>query len=439
MYDALPPAEIAGLRHALESLAITPEGGAVALRRALVQVAGAPEALPGDLEALSMQVAGAPEALPAEPDAAPVPGLLLPGDGSDGEGLPARVLLGRLIEVLAAAVEPAAQRLAGQDAGTGEPARSPATPLLQAGAAATPAAEDAGPRPAAAPLEAGAPPVQPPGEEPPAHPLPARLEAAVARPLLARLEPGVARPLPARLEAAVAGGREVVAGPPGAEVGAGGAAAPLAAVRVLAQQLHDRIELQQLANVAALAPPEPPSGAAARGTSPAASVAQPELSRSGTPAGAPAPAPQAPASTASGAVAGAALSVSLPFLAGGRLATLELMVQREPPSPRGAAAAPVPGVRARLAVPLDHLGEVGADLYLAPALSPQARPALRCRLAAATEPARRVLEAAAGELQGRLSTAGFRVEAIDCVVQAPAPAADAGTRSWPLRHINVEA
>ncbi len=443
---ASPSMEIAGLRHALERLAITPGGGATTLRRVLAQVAGAPEALPGVAEA----VPGAPEALPAETIAGPAPFLSesAPSAGPAapaGEAPLARVLLAWLIEAMDGAIEPAAPRLAGQAIGTGEGAGTPPAALPEAGRpaelATLPVEAGQGPRPAMLPVEKG------PGPRPVTVSVAMgsveSAEAGVSSPVSGLASEQPARPLPPRLETATAGGAPGGQPATGAPLAAPSAATQsLDVLRALAQRLYDRLELQQLANAAALVQHDLLSGAPGRGAMPTAGVVRPELGGSGELEGAPAAAPTAPAVPASawpGSMPGPELSFSLPFVAGGRLATLELRVQREPAARRGAAAAPVPGVRARLAVQLDHLGEIGADLRLAPALAPEARPALRCRLAATTEMAHQALAAAAGELQARLSVAGFHVEAIDCVVQAPGTAAEAGTRSWPLRHVNVEA
>ncbi len=339
------------------------------------------------------------------------------------------MLLARLIEVMDGAIEPAAPRLAGQATGTGEGAGTPPAALPEAGRpaelATLPVVEGQGPWPVTGSVSMES------------------VEAGVSSPAPGPASEQPARPLPPRLATATAGAASTGQPATGVPLAAPSAATQsLDMLRALAQRLYDRLELQQLANAAALVQHDLLSGAPGREVAPAASVARPELGGSGELAGAPAAArtaPAAPASAWPGSMPGPELSFSLPFVAGGRLATLELRVQREPAARRGAAAAPIPGVRARLAVQLDHLGEIGADLRLAPALVPEARPALRCRLAATTEMAHRALAAAAGELQERLSVAGFHVEAIDCVVQAPGATAEAGRRSWPLRHVNIEA
>jgi hypothetical protein len=204
-----------------------------------------------------------------------------------------------------------------------------------------------------------------------------------------------------------------------------------AAVRALAQTLHDRVELQQLANAVALSRAD----GAATGTDSAPSRAAARL-----PAGVPgaigvpaAPAGTNPLSAATQLAQQSplALSFSIPLALGGQVTTLDLTVHRDPPSSRhGADPAEAP-VRAQLALRLPHLGDVGVDLRLAGS-------ALRCRLTAQPGTAHDTLAAAAGDLRDRWLAAGFQVDALDCV-PAVASNGDKPPRPVHLRHVDLGA
>jgi hypothetical protein len=190
-----------------------------------------------------------------------------------------------------------------------------------------------------------------------------------------------------------------------------------AAVRALAQTLHDRIELQQLANAASLAPattqqttgtPPPPS---------ALSVTPPPTSATPTPGGDQASAATTAPQPAHGSPPAASLALSIPLAIGGRHATMELAIQRDPPSRRDAGEVGTAPIRAQFSVRLQRLGEVSADLRLSATT-------LRCRLSAPPGPAHDLLSSATADLRARWEQAGFHVDALDCLVAAPgAPAA----------------
>jgi hypothetical protein len=178
------------------------------------------------------------------------------------------------------------------------------------------------------------------------------------------------------------------------------------AIQTLAGALHDKIEMQQLVNATTLAR-EGRSLPAPTGTAIDAveGVIAPGRSPGQLAGGFVAPS-QAPALTSD---LPQPLLFSLPLAFAGQLATLELAVQREAPQrgrtgPSVAAAAPV---RAQFSLQLDRLGRVGADVRLDGGN-------VRCRLSAELESTQQVLREGLGDLESRLTAAGFAVTSLDC-------------------------
>ena len=199
-----------------------------------------------------------------------------------------------------------------------------------------------------------------------------------------------------------------------------------AAVRALAQTLHDRIELQQLANAAA---------AARAGDAPPANTDGPSARVTLLPAAGAAPAAAAP--TGAAGTAGSptqpsalTLAISIPLIIAGQMTTLDLAIQRDPPSRHHGSDPATAPVRTQLALRLPHLGEVGIDLRLV-------GDALRCRLTLRNDAARTALDDAASELRRRWEAAGFRVEALECVAANPSPEAPA--RPHRVHHVDLDA
>ena len=247
---------------------------------------------------------------------------------------------------------------------------------------------------------------------------------------------------------ASAAGRAVATLPADARtVLARAAAAPdlPAAVRALARVLHDRIELQQLGNAAALArasrQPDLAGSAqmpqrTAGGTVPSASLSAP--SAGGVPNNA---APDLAAAvpnalpdlaTAAALPAGVPLAFSIPLAMGGQYSTVELSVQRDAGG-RSGATGRSSAVRASFTVTLARLGQVRADLRLD-------GPALRCRLSALPGAAHAALSEALPALRDALAATGFRVESLDCLEAAPEleAATTASQASHLLRHVDLD-
>jgi hypothetical protein len=196
------------------------------------------------------------------------------------------------------------------------------------------------------------------------------------------------------------------------------AATPLLpeAVRALAQVLHDRIEFQQLANAAALTRADnPPPQRPATGHSEVAG----ELD-----------APASPGAPVSGQQS-TTLAFSVPLAMNGQFTTLELTVQREPPSRRNVDAAEVTPVRAHFTVSLQRLGEVAADLRLAGS-------SLRCRISVPPGPGHDLVAGTVSDLRARWEEAGFHVDGVDCLPAPPVSSTDAAS-AVVLRHVSLDA
>jgi hypothetical protein len=199
-----------------------------------------------------------------------------------------------------------------------------------------------------------------------------------------------------------------------------------AAVRTLAQTLHDRIELQQLANAASLATQQTEGTAPPRSVLSATPLSTPSPL---TPGGDPVPAAGAP-QPAHGSPPPASLALSIPLGIGGQHATLELAIQRDRPSRRDAGEESAASIRAQFSVRLQRLGEVSADLRLSAST-------LRCRISAPPGPAHDLLSSATADLRARWEQAGFHVDALDCLVASPG--AGAAVPPPALYHVDLDA